>query len=83
MASTLGREGDVVMSLAGDSGAGVDDPAHRLLKGGRIGRPVALVVPRSAERRGLSVELRPVAVVLTLKWGAAVGSAASPTNAAP
>jgi S1-C subfamily serine protease len=48
------REGDVVVALAGEPVAGVDD-LHRLLTGERIGRPLELVVLRNSERLELNV----------------------------
>ena len=43
------REGDVVVELAGEAVAGVDD-LHRLLRGDRIGHELPLAVLRNSER---------------------------------
>ncbi len=43
------REGDVLVGLAGEPVAGVDD-LHRLLTGESVGRPLPLVVLRNSER---------------------------------
>ena len=48
------REGDIVIGLAGEPVAGVDD-LHRLLTGERVGSPLALVVLRNSERLELTI----------------------------
>jgi len=48
------REGDVVVGLADEPVAGVDD-LHRLLTGDRVGRALALAVLRNSERLELIV----------------------------
>ena len=52
------REGDVVVGLAGETVAGVDD-LHRLLTGERIGTELPLDVLRSGERLSLAVRPAP------------------------
>jgi S1-C subfamily serine protease len=48
------RDGDVLVGLAGEGVAGVDD-LHRLLTGGRIGKALPLVALRNSERVELEV----------------------------
>ena len=48
------REGDVLVGLAGEPVAGVDD-LHRLLTDGRVGVPLPLVILRQSERLELEV----------------------------
>ena len=52
------REGDIVVALAGEPVAGVDD-LHRLLTGERIGAELALEVLRNGERVSLVVRPAP------------------------
>lgn len=52
------REGDVLVGLAGQPVAGVDD-LHRLLTGERIGVPAALDVLRNGDRLALTISPAP------------------------
>ena len=52
------REGDVIVGLAGESVAGVDD-LHRLLTGGRVGAELPLEVLRAGEKLALVVRPAP------------------------
>ena len=52
------REGDVVIGLAGEAVAGVDD-LHRLLTGGRIGIETPLEVLRNGDRLRLAISPAP------------------------
>ena len=52
------REGDVIVSLAGQPVAGVDD-LHKLLTGNAIGVPTAIVVLRNSDQ--VALEIEPVA----------------------
>ncbi len=52
------REGDVIVALAGEPVAGVDE-LHRLLTGNRIGVPLPLVVLRNHERLDVVVAPAP------------------------
>ncbi|HTR97289.1 MAG TPA: trypsin-like peptidase domain-containing protein [Candidatus Acidoferrales bacterium] len=52
------REGDIVVALAGEAVAGVDD-LHRLLTGERVGQSLPIVALRGGERRELAITPSP------------------------